>query len=340
MVGRRHTMRAAVLKEFGKPLQIMQVPRPAPGPGKILIRLETSGICHTDVHVWQGAVRPAQAPDPFILGHEGVGEVVALGAGVDDWRIGERAGAAWIHDSCGTCVECRAGHENFCQRHRAHGFQVPGTFAEFVVADARFAARVPAGDAAELAPLMCAGLTAYGALDRAGLGAGECCAVFGCGGLGQYAVQLAARRGARVVAVDRDPAKRAVAKRNGAAEALGGADRDAVARLVASSDVCINFAPTTATWEPMLTMIRPLGRIVAAAMVSEPEPLNQEWLTATGVSITGTSVGTRAQMAALMRIQAETPLTASVTEITLANASPALANLAAGTAPGRYCIRF
>lgn len=334
------TMRAAVLTDHGRPLQVMDVPRPKPGPGKILIRLEASGVCHTDVHVWQGSVRPARAPEPFILGHEGVGEVAALGEGVRDWRVGERAGAAWIHDSCGTCAECRTGFENFCQNHRAHGFQVPGTFAEYVVADARFAARVPAGDAAVLAPLMCAGLTAYGALDRARLKAGECCAVFGCGGLGQYAVQLAARRGARVVAVDRDPAKRAIAKQNGAAETLDGADRDAVERLGASADACINFAPTTATWQPMLTMVRPLGRIVAAAMVSDPVPLNQEWLTATGVSITGTSVGTRAQMDALMRMQAEAPLAAGVTGITLADASRALAELAAGTAPGRYCIRF
>lgn len=333
-------MRAAVMAGAGQPLRLTRLPRPEPGPGKILIRLETSGVCHTDVHIWQGHVQAAPPPDPFILGHEGVGEVVALGPGVDGWAVGERAGAAWIHDTCGQCAECRSGHESFCQTHRAHGLQVPGTFAEYVVADARFAARVPAGDAAGLAPLMCAGLTALGALERAGLHEGECCAVFGCGGLGQYAVQLARRRGARVIAVDRDAAKRAQALDLGVGQVLDGADATAVAAAAASADVCINFAPTPATWAPMLAMIRPRGRIVAAAMVSQPVPLDQGWLTASGVTITGTSVGTRAQMAALMRLQAEAPLQAHVTEIGLADATAALEDLARGTAPGRYCIRF
>lgn len=334
------TMRAAVLREFGADLVLETVPRPVPGPGQILIRLEASGVCHTDVHIWKGDARPPAPPAPFILGHEGVGEVVALGEGVEDWRLGERAGAAWIHDTCGVCAECMSGHESFCQHHRAHGLNVPGTFAEYVVADARFAARVPEGDAAALAPLMCAGLTALGALDRAGLQPGECCAVFGCGGLGQYAVQLAARRGAEVIAVDRDPAKLAASRRNGAARTLDAADAGAVAALAASADVCVNFAPTPATWAPMLALVRPRGRLIAAAMVSEPVPLNQEWLTASGVTIAGTSVGTRAQMVALMQEQAERPLLADLTEITLDQATEALRALHNGTAPGRYVIRF
>lgn len=336
----RGTMRAAILKDFGADLVLETVPRPVPAPGQILVRLEASGVCHTDVHIWQGSVHPPAPPSPFILGHEGVGEVVAVGDGVEDWRIGERAGAAWIHDTCGRCAECLTGHESFCQSHRAHGLNVPGTFAEYVVADARFAARVPEGDAAGLAPLMCAGLTALGAIERAGLKDGECCAVFGCGGLGQYAVQLAHRRGADVIAVDRDPAKLAAGRRNGAGRTLDASDAEAVAALAASADICINFAPTPATWEPMLAMIRPRGRVVAAAMVSEPVPLNQEWLTASGVTITGTSVGTRAQMESLMREQAERPLVSDVTEITLDEATDALRALHQGTAPGRFSIRF
>lgn len=329
-------MRAAVLDEPGQPLRLTRLPVPAPGPGEILIRLEASGVCHSDVHVWKGEMVPALAPQPFILGHEGVGRVVAIGADVDDWKIGDRAGAAWLHDTCGRCNECRSGHESFCQYQRAHGFNVPGTFAEYVVAKAAFAVRLPEGGAAELAPLMCAGLTAFGALERAGLQHDETCAIFGCGGLGLYAVQLAARRGARVLAVDSDPLKLDLAKDLGATQvALAGRmPTDITAHVV------VNFAPTTRTWEAMVAVARPLGRIVAAAMVAEPVPLSQEWLASTGISVTGTSVGTRQQMQSLMALHAQEPLRTEIHEITLDQTTEALMALSQGRAKGRYCIRF
>lgn len=333
-------MLAAVLVDYGSPLVVKRVPRPEPGPGQLLIQLEASGVCHSDVHIWEGSYHTGNTPDPFILGHEGVGTVAAIGEGVEGWAIGDRAGAAWLHDTCGTCAECRAGLPNFCQSQRAHGLDVPGTFAEYVVTNTAFTARVPGGEASSLAPLMCAGLTAYGALDRAQLAPGECCAVFGCGGLGQYAIQFAKRRGAHVIAIDRDPSKLALSQANGAGLAVDGTDTTAIEALRARADVCINFAPTTGTWQPMLDIVRPLGRVVAAAMVSEPVPLNQEWLTGSGITITGTSVGTMQQMDALMQIQAKDPLTSAVTEIPLQDVSRALRELAEGRAPTRYAIQF
>ena len=327
-------MQAAVLRTAGAALEIAEVPMPVPGVGEILVKLQASGVCHTDVHVWQGGLRAPVAPDPFILGHEGVGVVAALGAGVTDWAVGDRAGAAWLHDTCGLCDECTSGHESFCQNQRAHGFHVPGTFAEYVVVKAAYAVRLPDGPASDLAPLMCAGVTAFGALERAGVVAGETCAIFGCGGLGLYAVQLAHRLGAQVVAVDPDPAKRA------AAMALGAAVAAAPGDAIAPAHACINFAPTSATWAPMLAAIRPRGRIVAAAMVADPVLLDQEWLTGSGVTITGTSVGTRAQMARLMAAHATVPLVGQVTEIGLQDVTMALTMLHAGKAPGRFCIRF
>ncbi len=322
-------MLAATLKDYGGPLIIGSVARPSPAAGQILIKLEASGVCHSDVHVWKGGLRPPANPAPFILGHEGVGRVVQLGFGVVDWSIGERAGAAWIHTTCGVCEECVEQEESYCQVHLAHGFNVPGTFAEYVVADARFAARLPEGDAALLAPLLCAGLTAYGALRRADVKAGETVAIFGCGGLGLYAVQLAKRMGVRVIAVDRDPAKVKLAQ-----------DFGAEAGATELAHVCINFAPTAATWGPMLAMIRPRGRIVSAAMVPEPVLLNQEWMLGVGVKIMGTSVGTRAQMAELMALHAVKPLHSEVTRIALDGVTEALDALDKGMAVGRYCIVF
>jgi alcohol dehydrogenase, propanol-preferring len=333
-------MLAAIVASAGAPLQVISIPRPKVGPGQILLKLEASGICHTDVHVWLGHARPRVAPSPFVLGHEGVGRVIAIGTGVEGWSIGQRAGIGWIHSTCGSCDECGGGHESFCQNQTAHGFDVPGSFAEYVVTDHRFAVALPEGDATLLAPLLCAGLTAYGGLERAGLKAGEHCVVFGCGGLGLYAVQLAARRGARVTAVDTNAAKLALAKAYGAAHTINPKDVKDNAWLLEPAHVCINFAPTPATWPLMLAAIRPLGRIVAAAMVSEAVALNQEWLTYTGVTITGTSVGTRAQLREVVALHAAQPLACHVDKVRLDQASHALADLHAGRAAGRYCIVY
>ena len=335
-------MRAAVLTGYGEPLEIRSVPRPVAGPGKLLVRLKACGICHSDVHIWKGDIRPPNAPNPFILGHEGVGVVEAIGEGVAGWAIGDTVGVPWLHDTCLRCDECTDGFEAFCQHQRAHGLNVPGGFAEYVAADAAFAVALPADvDPLSTAPVMCAGVTAYGAISRAGVVAGERLAVFGCGGLGLYAVQIAARMGVHVLAVDRDPAKLDHARQYGAAEvAMAGRGLDQHLAENPGYHAVINFAPTPATWGPMVAAIRPRGRIVAAALVSEPVPLVQEWLTATGVTITGTSVGTRQEMREVVALHARQPLLNPIEEIDLAHATDALAALASGEARGRFVIRY
>lgn len=336
-------MRAAVLSRHGAPLEVMNVPRSVAGPGEILIRLQACGVCHSDVHIWRGDVQAPETPSPFVLGHEGVGVVEALGDGVSGWSVGDHAGVPWLHDTCCHCDECSDGQESFCQHQRAHGLNVPGAFAEYVVADARFAVSLPDGlDPIATAPVMCAGVTAYGAIRRALLQKGERAIVFGCGGLGLYAVQIAARLGIDVLAVDRDPAKLELANHYGAAQ-IEVADSGLPARLAGSAakyHACINFAPTTATWEAMVAGIRPRGRIIAAALVSQPVPLIQEWLTATGVIITGTSVGTRKEMREVVALHAERPLENAIDIIRLEDVSEALVALEQGRAKGRYVISF
>jgi propanol-preferring alcohol dehydrogenase len=336
-------MRAAVLSKYSEPLDVTSVPRPVAGPGQILVRLQACGVCHTDVHIWRGESVPPHAPSPFVMGHEGIGCVEALGEGVSGWTLGERVGVPWIYDTCCHCDECLDGHESFCQHHRAHGLNVPGAFAEYVVCDARFAVTLPETiDPASTAPVMCAGITAYGAVKRAGLKAGETAIIFGCGGLGLYAVQIASRLGVKVLAVDRDPAKLEIARRYGAAETEI-ADGDLPSRLAAKGSkyhACINFAPTAATWDAMVSGIRPRGRIIAAAMVFQPVPLIQEWLTATGVVITGTSVGTRQEMRELVAMHAEQPLETAVEIIKLEEVSDALIALEKGQSKGRFVIMF
>jgi propanol-preferring alcohol dehydrogenase len=248
----------------------------------------------------------------------------------------------WIHDTCRCCPECLSGHESFCQFQRANGFSVHGAYAEYMVADAAFVVPVPEHlDPVAVAPLMCAGLTAYGGVKRARLAPGSRVAIFGCGGLGLYAIQIARRAGAEVFAVDVSEAKLAQARRCGAEHFLiGGPGTGDEIRAAGGVDAVINFAPTPATWPAMLASVRPLGRIVAAALVSEPVTVSQDWLTLTGVEITGTSVGTRLELQDLLRMHARQPFDLELTPIRLEDVNAALDALEAGRVNGRQVIDF
>ncbi|MEK1888436.1 MAG: alcohol dehydrogenase catalytic domain-containing protein [Phyllobacterium sp.] len=337
-------MRAAVCgTTSGGSFAMRCVPVPQPAQGEILVKLEACGVCHTDLHVWNGSVLPGSGKAATqILGHEGVGRVVATGAGAEGFVTGDRVGVPWLHDTCGICDECLAGQESFCQLQRAHGFDVDGGFAEYVIVDARYGVPLPDGPAAaSLAPLMCAGVTAYSAVRRAKLKPGMRCAIFGCGGLGLYAIQIAVRSGAFVIALDISEEKLRLAESMGAQATLI-ADDLAIGKLkgLGGMHACINFAPTAATWPLMIETIRPRGRIVATAMVSTPVPINQEWLTGTGVVITGTSVGTRFEMRELLRMHADLPFTMETHEIPLDGIENALHALAEGGVEGRFVIRY
>ena len=335
-------MQAMVLRAQGQPLEAAELPIPEPGPGEVLVQLLACGVCHTDVHIRAGHVASSGMPAGLILGHEGVGRVVACGTGADPALLGRMVGMPWIHDTCRSCPECLSGHESFCQFQRANGFSVHGAYAEYMVADAAFVARIPDGlDPLAVAPLMCAGLTAYGGVKRARITPGSRVAIFGCGGLGLYAVQIARRAGAEVFAVDVSEAKLEQARRCGADHVLiaGPGTGDEIL-AAGGADAVINFAPTPATWPSMLKAVRRLGRVVAAALVSEPVPVSQDWLTMTGVEITGTSVGTRLELQELLRMHVREPFVSDLTPVRLEAVNAALDALEAGKVNGRQVIDF
>src|SRR6185503_21198912 len=127
-------MQAAVVEQFGKPLVLREWDIPTPGPGQILVKTEACGVCHTDLHAANGDW-PAKPTLPFIPGHEGIGRVVALGAGVTAVKEGDRVGVPWLHTACGHCRHCLGGWETLCAEQRNTGYSVNGSFAEYVVAD-------------------------------------------------------------------------------------------------------------------------------------------------------------------------------------------------------------
>jgi alcohol dehydrogenase, propanol-preferring len=222
-------MKAAVIQEFKQPLVIQDVDVPVPEAGEVLIKVEACGVCHSDLSIADGDWPQLRRmiKKPLIPGHEVVGRVVKRGDQVQDLQIGDRVGVAWLHWSCGKCELCLEGLENLCPNQAVTGASVDGGYAEFVKAKASHAIKVPdALDPAEAAPLFCAGVTVYRAVKLAGVQPGQRVAVFGIGGLGHLAVQVAKTFGAKVIAVDIAADKLDLAKQLGADQVINAATDD------------------------------------------------------------------------------------------------------------------
>jgi propanol-preferring alcohol dehydrogenase len=231
-------MHAAVVTDFTSPLEIQDRPVPVPGAGQVLVRIEASGLCHTDIHAAHGDW-PVKPTPPFVPGHEGVGIVEALGAGVTNRSVGERVALPWLGHACGHCDYCVSGWETLCESQQNTGYSIDGGLAEFALADADYVVPVPAGVSAhDAAPLTCAGVTTYKAIKVAGIRPTERVAVFGVGGLGHLAVQYAALVGGSVIAVDVEQAKFDLAGELGAHHLVNARETDPVAAIEQMAELC------------------------------------------------------------------------------------------------------
>lgn len=225
------TMKAAVVREFGKPLTIEEVPVPRPDPGHVLVKIEACGVCHTDLHAAQGDW-PVKPNPPFIPGHEGVGYVAAVGAGVTHVKEGDRVGIPWLYTACGHCEHCLGGWETLCEQQKNTGYSVNGGFAQYALADANFVGLLPGSvDLIEIAPVLCAGVTVYKGLKVTDTRPGNWVVISGIGGLGHMAVQYAKAMGMHVVAADIFDDKLKLAKDLGADVVVNGKAADAVEQV-------------------------------------------------------------------------------------------------------------
>lgn len=211
-----NTMKAAVVREFGAPLQIEEVEVKRPGRNQILVKVIASGVCHTDLHAVEGDW-PVKPKMPLIPGHEGVGYVVAVGPDVNNVKEGDAVGVPWLYSACGCCDHCITGWETLCESQQNGGYSVDGGFAEYVIADARYVGHLPTNtNFLEMAPILCAGVTVYKGLKETEVKPGEWVAISGIGGLGHVAVQYAKAMGMHVAAIDVGNDKLDLAKRLGA----------------------------------------------------------------------------------------------------------------------------
>ncbi|WP_330444413.1 alcohol dehydrogenase AdhP [Flavobacterium sp. C4GT6] len=220
------TMKAAVVREFGKPLQIEEVEVKRPGRNQILVKVIASGVCHTDLHAVDGDW-PVKPKMPLIPGHEGVGYVVAVGPDVYNVKEGDAVGVPWLYSACGGCEYCITGWETLCESQQNGGYSVDGGFAEYVIADARYVGHLGSNpNFLEMAPILCAGVTVYKGLKETDTKPGEWVAISGIGGLGHVAVQYAKAMGLHVAAIDVADDKLALAKRLGADLVVNAKEQD------------------------------------------------------------------------------------------------------------------
>lgn len=293
-------MRAAVVHAFDQALVIEQVPIPSPGPGQVLVKIEASGVCHTDLHAARGdwPIKPAL---PFIPGHEGAGFVAALGAGVEGFQEGERVGIPWLHSACGRCSYCVGGWETLCQAQTNTGYSVNGGFAEYALAEAAYAAPIPATiSLTDAAPILCAGVTTYKALKETGARPGEWVLISGIGGLGHMAVQYARAMGLRVVAMDVTKEKLSLAHELGAEIMIDARSADAATR-VQSATGGVQGAVVTAVCAPAfrqaLDMVRRGGTCVLVGLPPGDFSIPIFDVVLKRLTIRGSIVGTRNDLA-------------------------------------------
>jgi propanol-preferring alcohol dehydrogenase len=303
-------MRAAVVTSFTEPLEIREVPKPSPGPGQVLVRIEASGLCHTDIHAAHGDW-PVKPSPPFIPGHEGVGIVEAVGEGVTHRQVGDRVAIPWLGHACGHCDHCVTGWETLCEEQQNTGYSVDGGFAEFTVADADYVVPVPEGvDPHDAAPLTCAGVTTYKAIKVAGITPSERVVVFGIGGLGHLAVQYARIVGGTVIAVDVEDAKLEMARELGADHVINARETDPVAAIEAlgGADVAVVLAVIPAVFEQAFASLRRGGRLVCVGLPPESDgPMSLPIFPTVlkGISVIGSIVGTRQDLAEVFALHAQ-----------------------------------
>jgi alcohol dehydrogenase, propanol-preferring len=334
-------MMAAVVREFGKPLAIEEVEVPRPRAGQVLVRIRACGVCHTDLHAAEGDW-PIKPNPPFIPGHEGVGQVAAVGSGVRHVKEGDRVGVPWLHTACGHCEHCLGGWETLCEQQQNTGYSVNGGFAEYALADADYVGRLPDGVGfVEIAPVLCAGVTVYKGLKVTDTRPGNWVVISGIGGLGHMAVQYARAMGLNVAAVDVDDAKLELARRLGATVTVNAKTTDPVAYLkkeIGGAHGALVTAVSPKAFEQATAMVRRGGTISLNGLPPGQFPLDIFGMVLNGITVRGSIVGTRLDLQESLDFAAQGKVRATVSTDRLENINDVFARMRKGAIEGRVVL--
>jgi alcohol dehydrogenase, propanol-preferring len=312
---------------------------PSPGPGQVLVRMEACGICHSDLFV-AGLEKLPTAP--VTLGHEGIARGEAVGEGVEGWKPGERAGMTFLATTCGVCDLCVTGKERFCARQANFGYSIDGALSEYQVAPAAALIHVPEDlPAATLAPLCCAGWTAFGAIQQTGLTAGHSVALFGYGGLGHLALQMARLKNLRTAVVDVSPAKLEQAREAGAdftvlAETAG----RTLQKEAGGMEAAIVLTPSTAAIQQAFRSVKRTGTVILVGIAVNQYELPLSDTIVKGIHIQGSYLGTRKDLDDVIALAQAGALRPQVQTHAIDAAPALLEQLQRGEIHGRAVIAF
>jgi propanol-preferring alcohol dehydrogenase len=336
------TMKAAVVRKFGAPLTIDELPVPAPAHGEVLVKIAATGVCHTDLHAAAGDW-PVKPSLPFVPGHEGVGVVAAVGPGVVNLKEGDPVGIPWLHDACGSCEYCLSGWETLCEAQHNSGYSVNGSFAEYAIGSAPYVGRLPRNpDFVRLAPILCAGVTTYKGIKETEAKPGEWIAISGIGGLGHVAVQYAKAMGLHVIALDVAEEKLALARNLGADLAIDARSPDAPSQVMKATGGGAHGILVTAVSPPAfsqaLKLVRRRGTISLVGLPPGEFPTPIFEVVLKRITLRGSIVGTRKDLAEAIDFAAEGKVRAHIHEAQLGDINRVFSDMQAGKIDGRIVL--
>jgi propanol-preferring alcohol dehydrogenase len=337
------TMQAAVVEEFGKPLVLREWAVPTVGPGQNVVKTEACGVCHTDLHAagdW-----PLKPTLPFVPGHEAIGRVTQVGAGVTLVKDGDRVGVPWLYSACGHCEYCLKAWETVCPDAQFGGYTKNGGFAEYILADPAYVAHIPDGlTSAEAAPLICAGITTYKGIKMTEAKPGEWVAISGCGGLGHLAIQYAKAMGLLVAAIDIDDGKLAHAKALGADLTFNAKAGDPAAALKletgGGAHGVLITAPSLIAFKQGIGMTRKHGTCALVGLPPGEFPVPLFDVVANCITIRGSFVGTREDMAEALDFAVRGKVKADIELQPLSEINSIFMRLEHGDVPARVVLKF
>jgi propanol-preferring alcohol dehydrogenase len=339
-----HKMQAAVVEQFGRKLVMQELNVPTPGAGQILVKTEACGVCHTDLHAAAGDW-PLKPRLPFIPGHEAIGRVAAVGAGVTHVKEGDRVGVPWLYSACGHCEYCLTAWETVCAEAKFGGYTQNGGFAEYLLADPDYVAHIPKDlEAAQAAPLICAGITTYKGLKETQTKPGDWVVISGAGGLGHLAIQYAKMMGLQVCAVDIDDAKLALATKMGA-DLVMNAKHPAAVETVrkgtgGGAQGVLITAPSLAAFKQGVGMTRKRGTCVLVGLPPGDFPVPLFDVVANCITIRGSFVGNRQDMVEALAFAAGGKVKADIELQPLSAINSVFQRLEHGQVAGRIVIDF